>query len=124
MTLSTEDRLDIHELYGKYCQTRDSGDVAGWLDCFSDNAVFATPMGTFTGLAEIREYAEKPVDSNRHWVGNIVISEEAENVKGSCYLQLVQPGTGKILITGKYRDDLIKTSKGWCFSHREIEIDS
>jgi hypothetical protein len=124
MTLSTEDRLDIHELYGRYCQTRDSGDVEGWLDCFSENAIFATPMGRFTGLSEIREYAEKPVDSNRHWVGNIVIYEEAGAVKGSCYLQLVQPKVGKILITGIYHDTLTKTSKGWCFSHREIEIDN
>ena len=54
-----------------------------------------------------------------------MIEPTAEGADGSCYLSLYNTGTRPqtLMVTGIYRDKLVKTSDGWRFKSRAVEVD-
>lgn len=130
MGLSVEDRLDILDLYGRYAQTIDFGDAAGWAACFSSDGVFKTPANELVGTEALTAMvANQPATSKgqRHFMSNIVLSGDGATAQGTAYLQLTAPpkeGEPRaIAATGVYRDQLAKTADGWRFTRRDISIE-
>src|SRR5579859_1571887 len=67
--LTTQDRLDILELFARYAWAFDSGDVEGFLDCFAPQAVYDLPRGRrYIGREQIRTYIE-PATQNTNMIG-------------------------------------------------------
>src|SRR5262245_35497997 len=61
-----EDRLAIEDLYSDYVWALDSGDVAGFLTLFTDDAVFGDTAGNrYKGHAQISAYVTDLVNSER-----------------------------------------------------------
>ncbi len=131
VALSTEDQLAIQQLYARYNHTIDSGDTRAWVSCFTADAVFTSPAGTYTGSSEIEGFAEwyTPLMQARHWTNNLIVEGDEASARGSCYLVLFRltPGDtppAAIYATGIYRDELRKLETGWAFSRRVATFDS
>lgn len=126
--LTTQDYIDIEQLYATYNHAIDSGDDEGWAATF-------TPDGTFnrryTGkdglLSFMKEWREKRNGANRrHWNSNLRITPSAEGANGTVFLMLIDVGTQppSIVMHGQYTDVLVKTANGWRFKSRQVKSDA
>lgn len=127
MTLSTEDRLEIQELYARYNHAIDSGQGAAWAATFTPDGVFDSGQGTMSGAEALQKFGDGFASrmKARHWVNNLVLDEAPGGARGSCYLVLYNLGGEKpaILTTAIYNDELTKTSGGWRFATRRVKPD-
>jgi ketosteroid isomerase-like protein len=128
MALSTDDRVEITQLYAKYNFALDFGDSAGWAATFTPDGVFSSATGTFNGSDELKGFAEGFAArmKARHWTNNLVIEEGASGAEGKCYLALYKlgdEGGPSILVSGVYNDELTKTAEGWRFKSRKVTGD-
>jgi hypothetical protein len=127
MGLSTEDRLDIQELYARYNHAIDSGNGDAWAATFTPDGIFESAQGIQTGSDSLKQFASGFASrlKGRHWINNLVVDEAPGGAKGSCYLVLYNLGGEKpsILTTAIYNDQLTKTAGGWRFSKRVVKGD-
>lgn len=122
--LSADDLAEIHRLYAHYNLMLDGGDAQAWADTFTDDGSF----NTFVGTQALVAFAEDFIAANpasRHWNSNIHITPTADGAAGIAYLMLWKVSTqpAEIVVTGIYRDELVKTPEGWRFKARLVEID-
>lgn len=116
------DRLELHELPGRY---GDAIDDRAWdrLDqIFTEDAVFdLTDLGAprLEGLAAIKRYMDEDADHPRtHTMTNIYVDETAEGVTLSFRILALLP-EGRVG-TASYYDGVVKTPQGWRVRHRVI----
>lgn len=129
---SFEDKFAIHELLSKYAWTFDTGDVDGFVSCFTDDATlcedaFDTP-DRWIGSAGIRAMAEfffsRPSFPGRqHHVSHIMVDGNHEQcqVRSFCFVTDCK-GEPPYLIrfTGYYEDVVVKINGLWLFRERMI----
>jgi 3-phenylpropionate/cinnamic acid dioxygenase small subunit len=133
MAISIEDRLEIHELYSRWCVAIDDGDSEGWANTFTDDAVFRLtnlPVRA-EGRAELLEMADKVLEHdqgmNRHQCYNILLSEEGDRIAGradALILELRTGGDARIIKTARYHDTIVRSERGWVFAERVITWDT
>jgi len=126
--LTTQDYVEIGQLYAKYNHAIDGGDAEGWADTFTPDGVFNT---RFTGrealMGFIKMWRERMNGANRrHWNSNLHIVGTADGATGSVYLMLWDVGVKPqaIVSTGMYADVLVKTPNGWRFKSRVVKGDA
>lgn len=116
------DRLELHELPGRYGDAIDDRDWARLGEIFTADAVFdLTDLGgpRCDGLAAITLFMDRDADHPRaHLMTNIYVDEAADGVQLRFRIVALLPG-GKVG-TASYYDDVIKTSAGWRVSNRVI----
>lgn len=127
MSLSTDDTIHILQLYSRYNTAIDTGDSAGFGTCFAPDGVFDSGMSVVEGQTAISEFAAQThsaMPGMRHNATNIVLEGDGENATGSAFLigYLVDGGY-KVIVTGRYTDELTKASEGWRFSKRVFRAD-
>jgi len=129
------DRLELHELYARYCHAIDRNDAETVLALFApgggfhrtrDSAVFG-PAASFTGDDGLRRYyTSRPTDrpANQHWVANLWFDDGGPTVIGHAAFQIIQHagGRGEIVVFGDYIDELVPTGAGWRFLNRHVEL--
>ena len=130
-TLTTDDRVEIRNLYNKYNHyidnVKDNGQA--FASIFTDDGVFETniQVGTRTGTEELaalaREVGSATTVSPNHLVWNVTIDPSPEGAIGTAYYGVtVRPheaGTGSTATAwGIYTDRLVKTDDGWKFKYR------
>ena len=125
-TLSTQDYIDIEQLYARYNHAIDSGDADAYAGTFTPDGVFNNNSGREALLNFVRGYAAKGGATRRHWNTNLLITPTAEGANGTVYLFLLDttakpPG---IVTSLKYQDVLVKTSAGWRFKKRTTVPDA
>lgn len=127
MALSSEDRLEIQELYARYNHAIDSGNGDAWAATFTPDGTFKSGPADFAGTDALAKFGASLVErmKPRHWTNNLVIDEAPDGAKGSCYLLLYNLGGEKpaIATSGIYRDELKKTADGWRFTARTVHPD-
>jgi hypothetical protein len=120
--------------------TIDTGDGAGFANCFVPGGVFDSGMNVLEGFEAISKFADQThsaMPGMRHNATNIVVDSldpeaagegedgAAERAKGSAFLiGYVVDGGYKVIVTGRYSDELVKTADGWRFSRRVFTMDS
>jgi hypothetical protein len=126
--LTTQDYIDIEQLYATYNHAIDSGDGEAWAATFTPDGTFNT---RFTGkdalVGFVKLWREKMNGANRrHWNSNLRITPSAEGANGTVMLMLVDVGTKppSIASTGMYTDVLVKTPNGWRFKTRVVKGDT
>jgi hypothetical protein len=128
VTLGTTDRLEVLDLYSRYCHAIDTLDGLTWLETFTSDAVFDLgPSRVSTGSDEISAWFRGFVDSGasvRHVVTNVTVGEEDESIIGRAYLSILSVPSGQTVATGVYRDRLAKTPDGWRFAERHLAYDA
>lgn len=125
--LSTQDYIDIEQLYAKYNHAIDAGDGAAWADTFTPDGVFrGTTVGREALIKFVENFSKSSRGGFRHWNSNLTISGTAEGADGSVYLTLWNVGVKPqaIVTTGIYVDKLVKTPAGWRFKNRDIKGDA
>ena len=126
-SLSTQDYIDIQQLYARYNEAIDSGDGEAYATTFTPDGIFNTYKGHDALVGFIQQWKEKMNGANRrHWNTNLVITPTAEGASGSVYLMLLDVGVRPpaIVSTAKYTDALVKTADGWRFKQRATRGDA
>ena len=126
-TLTTQDYIDIEQLYAQYNQAIDVGDAKGWAATFTADGAFNKFVGKDALEGFINQWREKMNGANRrHWNTNLRIVGSPEGANASVYLMLVDVSTKpiSIIMTGTYTDTLVKTAEGWRFKTRTTHSDA
>lgn len=125
MTLTTEDRLAIHELLALHGHLVDDGALDRLDEVFTDDVGYdLTPLGgdTLNGVEAIRTSALELGDRNpvAHLVTNIVVAEQDGEVTArSKFLGVRRDGS---VGSGVYTDVLRRTPDGWRIAHRRVSL--
>ncbi len=120
-TITSDDRIAIAELFGRYCHSVDHGDTAGWLDLF-------TPDGTFEVAGAMRLEGHEQVGAMpsvvaehgggkwRHQITNIVVDEgdDADTALVTAYGLVTDWGNeGRPMTFSDYAITLNRTGGVW-----------
>lgn len=121
-TLTTQDYIDIQQLYARYNHLIDSGDAEGYAALFTPDGSFNTNKG-HDGLVAFIKNRNAP--NLRHWNTNLVITPTPDGARGSVYLMFLNVGTRPATVgnAGQYEDTLVKTPQGWRFRTRVNRIE-
>ena len=116
-TLTTQDYIDIQQLYARYNHAIDGGDADGYAALFTPDGSFNANRGHDALVAFIKN---RNGANLRHWNTNLVITPTADGAKGSVYLMFldVSARPARVGNAGKYDDTLVKTPQGWRFKTR------
>jgi SnoaL-like domain len=127
MSLTTQDTVDILQLYSRYNTAIDTGDGERFAACFVADGKFDAGIQVLDGHAAIAGFAvgtHKALPGMRHNATNIVIDGGGDRATGSAFLIGYDTKSGfKVIVTGRYMDELVKTSTGWRFSKRIFSPD-
>ncbi|GAB2514345.1 nuclear transport factor 2 family protein [Nocardia heshunensis] len=124
MSISTADRLEIHELLALHGHLSDGGDFDRFAEVFTDDVVYdlsAYGAGIVTGRDALRDMALQLGDNNplAHHVTNIVVSptgaDTARAVSKGLAVNL-DGTTGSVT----YDDSVIRTPAGWRIDERRV----
>jgi 3-phenylpropionate/cinnamic acid dioxygenase small subunit len=122
--MDTADRLELHELPGRYGDAIDDRNWDGLGRIFTDDATFdLTDLGgpRLQGLAEIRRYMDEEAQHPlTHLMTNIYVDEHPGGVK--LYFRIVARAKGGVFGTASYEDDVVKTADGWRVKDRVITL--
>jgi hypothetical protein len=127
--LSTEDYVEIQQLYATYCHALDKGDSALFASVWTEDGEFTGGRGP--GRADDARTPRKGAQAlyqmggtsgTRHFNANLVVSPTPEGAKGSVYLMLYTARTTPptFVETAIYDDTLVKTVSGWKFKKRVV----
>ena len=123
--LSSQDYIDIEQLYATYNHAIDSGDAEAWASTFTADGTFNKFAGHDQLVGFIQQWKEKMNGGNRrHWNTNLRIVPSKDGASASVFLMLVDVTTKSIVATGMYNDTLVKTVEGWRFKSRATKMDA
>ena len=120
--LTTADRVEIHELPGRYGDAIDDRNWAALDTVFTQDAIFdLTGVGSriCNGLDDIKSFMESEAAHPRtHMMTNIYADSGEEGVT-LCFRIVALLGKG-LTSTASYYDTLVKTDNGWRTQHRYV----
>jgi ketosteroid isomerase-like protein len=128
---SIEDRLAISDLFVRYTNALDRGDVATVVECFTADATLESPViGVIAGTPAILAFAERFAaqlaagQQFRHMITNIAAEIDAggQRARASAYLLVfvTRDGKSRRLPPGRYECELLKAGGEWRFSRRSV----
>lgn len=128
MPLSVEDQLEIQNLYAVYNTAIDTGDAKTFGNCYTPDGQFDPGHTQVEGQEAIAAFATQTHSAMplmRHNATNLVIEGEGSRAQGSAFLIGYLAGPDyKVIVTGRYTDELVKTEDGWRFSKRVFRADA
>ena len=124
MTIDIADRLELHELPGRYGDAIDDRNWDRLREIFTDDAVFdLTGVGArrLEGIDDIVHFMNVEASHPKtHMMTNVYVDEQDENVIMNFRIVAL---LGKGLVgTASYYDRVVKTDQGWRVQHRECMI--
>ncbi len=126
-SLTTQDYVELQQLYARYNMAIDSGDAEAWAATFVPDGVFNnTNKGRDALVQFVKDWRAKRNGANRrHLNSNLAFVPTSDGASGSCYLLLLdistRPATNAL--TGLYEDSLVRTPQGWRFKSRVVHAD-
>ena len=128
--IDTADRLELHELPGRYGDAIDDRDWDRLDRIFTDDAVFdLTDLGgpRLEGLDAIKSFMDTEARHPKtHTMTNIYVDETGGGVQLHFRILAPQPeggtGHGRLVGTASYHDDVVKTPDGWRVANRMIAL--
>jgi 3-phenylpropionate/cinnamic acid dioxygenase small subunit len=131
ITGTFEDREQIRELYARYAIYIDSSRFDDWVNCFTTDGTFESPvLGKYTGADELHKFTRQYHESwagggVRHMMVNVSFEVQGDTATGTCSLIYfkVHDGKSEYLLTGGYHDTLRKTQGEWRYTQRKVYID-
>ncbi len=130
--LTAEDRQQIQEAIHRYAWSLDTGDVEGFVSCFTPDGVlvwdaFEAPY-EWRGAEELRGFATRLRDlpstaGRQHHVSSILISGDAAEAQAKAYVVVMvrqEEGAHPTTVMGWYEDVLRPTPEGWRIASRTI----
>ena len=123
--LTTDDLVEIQQLYAKYNWALDSGDAEGYAATFTPDGVFNNNVGHDAIVKFANTFRTGMGARVKHWNTNLLVLPTAEGASGQVYLVLVDFGNkpATIATSAAYSDELVKTAQGWRFKKRTTKGD-
>ena len=124
--LTSDDLVEIQQLYARYNWTLDSGDAEGYASTFTPDGVFNNNVG-HDAIVKFANTFHTGIGSHlHHWNTNLMILPTADGASGQVYLVLVDFATkpASIFTSATYSDELVKTAQGWRFKKRATKTDA
>jgi hypothetical protein len=122
IAMDPSDRLELHELPGRYGDAIDDRAWDRLDDIFTTDAVFdLTDLGAprCEGLAAIKRFMDEEADHPRtHLMTNIYVDETPTGVQ--LRFRIVALLGGGRVGSASYYDDVIKTAEGWRVTNRVV----
>jgi uncharacterized protein (TIGR02246 family) len=118
-SLTTQDYIDIQQLYARYNHTLDAGDAEGYAALFTPDGSFNNNVGHD---ALVQFVKNRTAGDLRHWNTNLLITPTPEGADGTVYLMFLNVSTRPPTLANnaaKYTDSMVKTSQGWRFKKRQ-----
>jgi len=123
--LTSDDLVEIQQLYARYNWTLDAGDAEGYASTFTADGVFNNNVGHDAIVKFANTFHGGLGAHVHHWNTNLMILPTPEGASGQVYLVLVdfanKPAT--IATSATYSDELVKTAEGWRFKKRATKGD-
>lgn len=129
-------RHEIENTLNRYALGYDDGDLALVEDTFTPDAVLSMRVaggdlaGPFEGRDAIMELfrssaASQQGQQRRHITSNVIVDAEGDRAHSTAYVTIFTAANGSLeaVSTGKYEDELVRTSSGWKFTKRHIALD-
>jgi 3-phenylpropionate/cinnamic acid dioxygenase small subunit len=122
------DRLELHELPGRYGDAIDDRDWPRLARIFTDDATFdLTDLGgpKLDGLAEIQRYMDTEAEHPQtHLMTNIYVDEAPGGGADAAklYFRIVALRKGQSVGSASYYDDVVRTPAGWRVKDRVITL--
>lgn len=124
--ISTQDYIDIQNLYSTYTRFTDmggEGDGSNYASLFTPDGEFNTtkgPEGLKKMIKGFHSRLQKDGWASRHTYTGLVITPTAEGAKGSVYLLTFNVTAKPPFVdhSGVYEDWLVKTKDGWKWKKR------
>jgi hypothetical protein len=127
MDLSSDDRVELHELVARYGNVVDAGDLDALGTVYADGAelVLVTASGREVrrhGLGEIREFLAASNSTNAHILTNVTTAVETTDGGHSVVLRyrMAPPRGAEGIFSVDYRDVVVHTEAGWRIAHHTI----
>ena len=123
-----EDILEIQELTARYNHTFDAGDAEGYADCWTDDGTMTHDVrpghsGRDAFLDTVRRYDSQVI----HMTTDHVVEVEGDTATQDCsfvlFTRAKDRSTNNFFMTGRYHDELVRTSAGWKFQRRTTQRD-
>ena len=138
MDVATRNEIEraCERLVTQYCHFVDHGEASKIADLFAKDGVWTSPENSMNGQEEIRAgFALREANKarmSRHVCNNFLVDViDEDHAGGTVYLTLyrhdgkegraVSPLNSAVMV-GEYRDRFVRTSEGWRFEHREVEV--
>jgi len=125
MTIS-DDVDQIRQLLVRNFQLGDQNRMAEWVDTFTDDAVFRSPVMNLTGRDELAANGSKlrAQVPARHWVGNMLIDVDGDEATASSYLIVTAAALPPTLMaSGGLKDRLRRVDGRWRIAERIMTLD-
>lgn len=124
MAITIADRLELHELPGRYGDAIDDRAWDRLEEIFTADAVFdltALRGPRLEGLASIVEFMDGPArHPEAHLMTNIYVDDTHDGVQLRFRIVALQPdGSTR---TASYHDDVVPTPDGWRVEHRVLTL--
>ncbi|MET8976876.1 nuclear transport factor 2 family protein [Streptomyces sp. NPDC004539] len=125
----------IDQFYARQMQALDDGDIAAWVDTFTDDGVFVSnglpdPVEGRSGLTALGGEAVARLDAKgairRHFVFNVIVEPLADGVlRTTCYVPVFDTVDGVTQLTTStvMRDELVGSRDGLLVRHRTVTRD-
>ena len=124
MTIETQDRLELHELPGRYGDAIDDRNWDSLRNIFTQDAVFdLTDLGAprLEGIDQIVKFMdEEAAHPKTHMMTNIYIDEVGEQT--NMFFRIVALLGKGFVGTASYYDEVVKTPSGWRVKNRTVTI--
>lgn len=135
MNLTTDDRLAISELPGRYADALDLLQPEQLREVFTDDAVWEHVGGStrLVGLDAIMAFMGRPeVHPGAHLMTNIYVAAVESDPQGNGPLVHLRsrgvfpvgpsnPREPTAVFYGRYDDDVVRTDDGWRIRHRRYQ---
>jgi len=120
-------KIEIHELLNRYAFYLDQANVDSCVELFSDDATLELRIGKAKGKEEIKTLLTKILTftkGKRHFISNIVCEIQQNTAKTYAYLLVVDASDStRVIMTGVYQDELIRTDEKWKIKNRKLAVD-
>jgi ketosteroid isomerase-like protein len=132
--LTLEDRFAIEELCARYAWSLDTGDVDGFGECFTEDAVMMEEVfddpDEWYGRAQIRKCCEhyknaEGFPGRQHHIGQLILDGDTEKCSAKSYAIVTEchgnpPFT--LRFAGYYEDEIVKIDGRWYFKKRMVRL--
>ena len=122
-----EDRIAIRELHGTYADASFRADRQAWLDCWSDDPVWDSSFGVFSGKKAMSDQWEvlwENMTSLAFFTETAAIEVNSNSATARCYVRenftLADGSTNTVIAC--YDDDLVREADTWKFARRSYTI--
>lgn len=123
------DRIAIRELTARYNHAFDDVDPDAWAGTFTADGELVVHEGRTTrGHDALRALVERAGYGFVHITTDAVIDVAGDEARQVCTVLTAkrtrEPKTATFSSTGRYRDELVRTSDGWRFRRRSVVMDT